>query len=53
MGISNRVNILNVGSFYENNLKTNYEVNEEYKEYEISGGQRISLKDVEVYKVEF
>ena len=44
---------MEVGSFSEYNLSENYEVNEGYKEYEISGGKNISCKEVEVYRVEF
>ena len=52
LGIDYSGNILEAGKFAEDNLTEYYEVNEGYQQYEISGGQSISCKEVEVYKVE-
>ena len=55
LGINNcnNENILQVPNFYEEDLKKkDYEVDEGYQLYEISGGERISCKDLEVYLIE-
>ena len=52
LGIDYFGNILEVSKFSEDNLTEYYEVNEGYQQYEISGGQSISCKEVEAYKVE-
>ena len=41
-----------MGSFEEEDLKKDYEVDKGYQVYEISGGNHISCKDFEVYRIE-
>ena len=52
LGYGNPGNLLEKNKCFEYYLKGIYEINEDYKAYEISGNQNILCKDVEVYKVE-
>lgn len=52
-GFENYGNLLEERKCSEHDLRTNYEVNQEYQKYEISGEENILCKDIEVYKVEF
>ena len=51
-GFRNYGNLLDKGKCKEYIFKDNYEVDQEYKEYEITGNQEILCQDLEVYKVE-
>ena len=52
LGFQNFGNLLAKNKCVEKNLSFYYEVDQEYKEYEISGNSDILCKDLEVYKVE-
>ena len=52
LGFQNFGNLLAKNKFMEYKLIGNYEVDQEYKDYEISGSEGILCKDLEVYKVE-
>ena len=52
LGFGNFGNLLAKNKCFEYNLISYYEVDQEYKEYEISGNYDILCKDLEVYKVE-
>ena len=51
-GFGNFGNLLAKNKCFESKLSDYYEVDQEYKEYEISGNNEILCKDLEVYKVE-
>ena len=52
LGFQNFGNLLENNKCFEYDLKDDYEINEDYKTYEISGNHNILCKDIEVYKVE-
>ena len=51
-GCSDKIMIVDKFWYFWYNLSNYYEVDQEYKEYEISGNRDILCKDLEVYKVE-
>ena len=52
LGFGNPGNLLAKNKCFERKLSDYYEVDQEYKIYEISGNLEILCKDLEVYKVE-
>ena len=53
LGFYNYGNLLEKNKFCEYDLRNNYELNEGYNTYEISGNDKSLCKDIEVYEVKF
>ena len=53
LGIACSGSLFRKDNLREDNLSNNYEIDGGYQEFEISGAEYSTCKDIEVYKVEF